>query len=400
MKWTNPEHQLDEIGLKYIGIKYIYLFGTDNDSEDMYNFLIWLGMDKDIKIYFVWDETEHEDEFVPNEFCGRKVIRYNNNSNATDIVEDINQSVVVLKKYGHTRRRDLLINKGIENIFYMIPEHNGRKNFVQNFVCIYMMYKYGKLVSHWTNYLLTSKCNLNCKYCLNYTEFIDNQRDVSFEDFKMHFDVLFSKFDYLYSLHFAGGEPLLTRELEKKLQYIIDNYGNRFYDFFIVTNGTIVPSDNILELIKEMNGWLFIDDYSDTVNLTKIDEICDKLNDKGIKYGIAKAPYWYNLDIDATHYDSYKEEELEFHKDDCHSYLHEFGEGNIYACCYQQYASRVGKVETTSDDYIQIAESTKMEILEFRQGYSKKGYTSLCKRCRGMGKDAFKVKPAVQIMRR
>ncbi len=51
------------------------------------------------------------------------------------------------------------------------------------------------------------------------------------------------------------------------------------------------------------------------------------------------------------------------------------------------------------NDYIDIASTPKMEILEFRQGYTKKGYVDLCGRCRGIGCNAKKIDVAVQIPR-
>lgn len=399
MIWNNRGHQLDELGKQYLKVKRLYLFGMDETSKKMLDFLEWLNLDKDFDIFFIWDKTEHESEIVPEVFCGKKVICYDSSSRAEDIVKDIDNSVVVLKSYGHTRRRDLLLDKGISNIFYMNHSHNNESNFVQNFVCIYMMYRHNILVSHWTNYLVTLKCNLNCHCCLNYTEFLSAPADVTFEDFTKHFDILFSKFDFLYSLHLVGGEPLLTKDLVQKIGWLKENYGNRIFEFFVVTNGTIIPSDEVINAIASLNGYLSIDDYGESVSNSKVQELTKKLCEKGLPYNIIKAPYWYDLAIQNTDYSQESEEFMEKHKDNCHKFLHEFADGRIYACCYQKYANRANLAKEEYTDYVEISNCSKMEILEFRQGYTEKGYTSMCRNCRGMGDCALQVEPAIQVPR-
>ncbi|GHT03221.1 hypothetical protein AGMMS50276_33270 [Synergistales bacterium] len=48
-------------------------------------------------------------------------------------------------------------------------------------------------------------------------------------------------------------------------------------------------------------------------------------------------------------------------------------------------------------DFIDIRMSTKKELLEYRYGYSEKGYVDMCRRCAGIGDGAKTCAPAVQI---
>ena len=394
MIWNNPGHELDDIGNVFLRIKNISIFGFDNTARKTYEFIKWLGIENDFAISFIWDETEHENEVVPESVCGKNIVVYNAESRAEDIIDTNENTIVVLKDREQTRRLDRIRKMGVKKIFFMNPSHLGKDNFVQNFICIYMMYKYGKLVSHWTNYLVTLRCNLNCRYCLNYNNHLSNPKDISMESFVNHFEILFNRFDYLYSLHFTGGETQLTRDLVKKIEYL-DKYRDRIFDFFIITNGTIIPNDDVIKAVKSLNGWFLIDDYSDSVSISKIGDIRNKLDKYEVNYIVSKAPYWLDLSIDSYNHEG----DLEKHKDHCHNYLHEFADGNIYACCYQQYAHRAGKGILEDSDFISIKEKSKMEILEFRQGYSQKGYTSLCHKCRGLGDTAKQVVVAEQIKR-
>jgi hypothetical protein len=222
-------------------------------------------------------------------------------------------------------------------------------------------------------------------------------KHITYENFKEHIDTIFSKFDYLYSLHFTGGEPLLVRDLPRFIRYLLENYKDRIFDFFIISNATIMPTEETLTAIKAINGSFLLDDYSATVPCSNIEGIKKILTAKKIDYTVNKAENWYDLDFENTDNGRFTEEELECYKDSCHSFLHEFAEKRIYACCYQQYAYRAGIGTLTANDYIDIATTSKMEILEFRQGYTQKGYIDFCRHCRGIGYNVKKVDAAVQM---
>jgi glycosyltransferase involved in cell wall biosynthesis/organic radical activating enzyme len=396
MKWTNPGHQLDELGERYLKVKNVYIYGIDERAKKAYDFLQWLGVVDEFNISFVLDITVLNKE-SNHIFCGKRIIAFQ-----TDLCPELRgapeESVVALPWIAQSNEREILEKIGLVNIFYLTPSHNRCDNFVQNFVCVWLMYRHGKLLSHWTNFVTTLKCNLNCKYCLNFNELLVNPKDVSFEEFKEHVDVIFSKFDYLYSLHFTGGEPILVKELPKFIRYIQENYKDRIFEFFIITNGTVMPNKELISAVKSLNGSFLVDDYSLSVPNTKVEEIKNILTEHDVCYAINNVQCWYDLDVENTNNSDLSEEELENYKDNCNSALHEFADKRIYACCYQQYASRAGiGISTSSNDYIELASTSKMEILEFRQGYTHKGHIDFCKRCRGIGANVKVVAAAMQI---
>ena len=395
MKWNNPGHQLDALGARYLSVKNLYIYGVDEKARDAYAVLQWLGVADAFNISFVLDITVFN-QSSEHQFCGRPVIPFQ--TTLCDRVRSApDESAVALPWIAQTNERAILEQIGLANLFYLIPSHNRQDNFIQNFVCVWLMYQHGKLLSHWTNFVVTTRCNLNCKYCLNFNESLENPKDVTFEDFKEHIDAIFSKFDSLYSLHFTGGEPLLVRELPRFINYLSENYRDRIFEFFVISNGTILPSEDTMAAVQAINGSFLIDDYSASVPNSKVEAIRQALQARGIGYKVNKADYWFDLDQDNVDYSLFSDEELTCYKDSCNSCLHEFADKKIYACCYQQYANRAGIGTLTTNDYINIATTSKMEILEFRQGYTKNGYVDFCKQCRGIGCNAKRVTPAIQI---
>ena len=397
MKWTNPGHQLDHLGERYLKVKNLYIFGVDEKAGNAYKLLQWLGVADEFNISFVLDITVIN-QGADRTFCGKPVIPFQ-----TELCDALRaapeECAVALPWIAQTAERAIMEELGADNIFYLLGSNNRRDNFVQNFVCVWLMYKHGKLLSHWTNFVTTSKCNLNCKHCLNFNEYITCPQDVPFDSFKAHIDAVFSKFDYLYSLHFTGGESLLVKELPRFIRYVQEAYGERIFDFFVITNGTVVPSEETFEAVKSMNGAFLVDDYSDSVSTTKVEAIKSACGAHGVGCTVNKADFWFDLDLENADYSGCTEEELERHKDSCNTFLHEIADGKIYACCYEEYANRVGIGTPDPSDSIDIAGASKMEILEFRQGYTRKGYVELCKHCRGIGDDSKKAAAAIQIPR-
>ena len=398
MKWTNPGHQLDELGAKYVQVRNLYIYGNDEKSKKAYECLCWLGIADEFKISFVQDITVFNRE-TDHTFCGKRIIPFQTVL-CDELKENPASAAVVLPWIAQTNERAILEKIGVSNIFYLLVSHNRRDNFIQNFLCVWLMYKHHRLLSHSTNFVTTLRCNLRCKCCLNFNNYIKDPQNVPFETFKKHIDLVFQKFDYLYSLHLCGGEPLVVKDLSRFIRYIEENYKDRVFEFFIITNGTIIPSEEVIAATKALNGRFLVDDYSATVATTKVKEIQELLANHNVDCQINKVDRWFDLAIESTDYSALTDAEMEQHKDSCNSYLQEFADGKIFACCYSIYANRAGVSASAPtgemEDYIDISKSSKMEILEYRQGYTRKGYVDMCRHCKGIGQDASFVPAAVQ----
>jgi len=395
MKWTNPGHQLDGLGARLLKVKNLYLYGVDGRAKDAYDFLQWLGVSEEFNISFVLDITVLNQEGSVRSFCGKRVIAFQ-----TELCDEMSaapeESLVALPYISQTAEREILSGLGIENIYFLSVSFDRRDNFIQNFVCVWFMYRHHKLVVHSQDYILTSRCNLNCKYCANFTEYIEKPYEMSFEEFKASIDAFFRKVDYLYSFHFCGGEPLLGKDLLKCIRYM-EKYRDRIFDLYMITNGTILPTEEVAAAMKALEGHFLIDDYSLSISNAKIAEIKDRLESHGVGYSVNAVDHWYNFDVLNTDNNGMSEDELERWRDGCNTFLYTLGEKKLYACCYAKYAERAGLNTIDPDDYIEIEGTSKMEFLEFIQGYTRRGYVSLCTHCLGLGGHAKRVAPAIQI---
>lgn len=87
-----------------------------------------------------------------------------------------------------------------------------------------------------------------------------------------------------------------------------------------------------------------------------------------------------------------------FHRDSCNQSWEELRGGRLYSCNYAAYAMVAGiageqDLEETFD-LKQVNETNKKELVEFRLGFTQKGYTEFCKKCRGFTPDNSETVPA------
>jgi len=401
MKWTNRGHELDDLGAKYLKMKRIYIWGAGKQGKRMCKLLCWLGLDKDFDLSFIDSESrlwntvcENFPIISPDEF-------FKTFNNQLDVLTISAEGIFfeLVKKYTCDFPSEYFID---------FAERLPERDFLRKFVSVYLMYKKGILLSPHTNYIITTICNLNCRGCLNFNKHIKMPAHESFESFKKHTEVVFSKFDYLASFHFSGGEVLTHKELPRFLRYINDTYGKQIFELFLVTNGTIIPSTELLETMRDTNCGVLLDDYRHSVplavkNYMKVKELFDQY---GIWYNTAKADYWYDLGISEKKTgENLTEQELAQRCSECNvKYFQDFFDGKIFGCCYIGYVNDMYPNKAAiytpdkENDYIEITETPKIEILEYRFGYTNKGYFELCRRCNKLHTEtSVKIPPAEQL---
>ena len=127
-----------------------------------------------------------------------------------------------------------------------------------------------------------------------------------------------------------------------------------------------------------------------------------KLDQYKIKYYINEADFWIDLAPEKTDYSKMTEQELIQHRTECSQSWQELRDGKLYNCNYASYATVAGIAgEQDNEEVFELKkhmEINKKELIEFRLGYSSKGYTNFCKKCRGFTPENNEiVKPALQV---
>lgn len=124
-------------------------------------------------------------------------------------------------------------------------------------------------------YYTTTNCTLACRECHSWIPYFHHRYGDNFDNFKLVIDKLLHAVDLIYYLRLQGGEPLITKDLDRMVAYACAQPQICYVQ--IITNGTLLPSDSLLQAMRNPKVLLSISDYS------HIPQVRDKLKIEAIK---------------------------------------------------------------------------------------------------------------------
>ena len=267
---------------------------------------------------------------------------------------------------------------------------------------VYAMYTQNRLILSSTCLIPGNACNLRCRDCLNFTTHLPSFEVRPVEEVKEDADILFRWVDYTMRFQISGGEPLMYPQLKELIAYIGSHYRKQIGQYETVLNGTVVPSDEVCQLMKQYDMMVYLDNYTEAIpkKMDRRQDIIQKLEKFGIRWIDNTVDEWFDLDIFHTDNRCMGEAGLAEYFDLCNNPWHYFERGRMYACNFARFAEKTGlhkEPEESSFDFTKMDESRKKELLEFTLNYNERGYVELCKRCAGWASiNCKKVPVAVQ----
>jgi len=225
---------------------------------------------------------------------------------------------------------------------------------------------------HFVEVIVTTKCNLRCRSCSNLIPEIQHKaEDVPFASFKRDFDLLMANFSHIYNVQIHGGEPLLHPEIDQILAYVL-TYKRKISLITIVTNGTVIPSQKLLDVISNRGVLIRASYYKLNEGLReKLKTICEN-NHISIrqfearKWHVFKNPEKENCTVS----------ELKMRFKQCPANMcPSCKNGKMYLC--SRLANIVTLKDGIEDDGIELSFSSKKGAVRFLQ----KDYSINCQYC-------------------
>lgn len=111
-------------------------------------------------------------------------------------------------------------------------------------------------------FYVTLRCNLKCKLCAVYAPYYKEPFHPTLEYLNQCIDQYFNIVERVRLFSISGGEPLLRNDLPLIINKI-HQYENRIDRLEIITNGTIIPSDELIDSLQQFRIQLnfLVDDY-------------------------------------------------------------------------------------------------------------------------------------------
>jgi len=142
------------------------------------------------------------------------------------------------------------------------------------------------------SFRITNRCTLKCKECAFLVPYHRNHYDFPIDNLISSLEALCRKIDGLLDLTINGGETFLYSALVVLLKKIVSI--SNIVNIVIVTNGTIIPSDEVLKLCADNAIRIRVSNYG--MHSDKIDafyERCKTFNVSVSEFQHAKM--WYKI---------------------------------------------------------------------------------------------------------
>ncbi len=382
MKTKSKGHEFDEMYKNILHKKKFYLFG----AGDYGNQFIKIMQDEINICGYIDNDKEKNGKFINGIPC----------CILNEAEKDPSIGIIVTMSQIARKAPIVQLNNENykENIDYFI---------IEEFLSVYYVYKYNKVYFSSISFLPSTICNLKCKHCLNFNPYAEKFYVREWEDLVRDVDLFFSCVDRIMLFHISGGEPMLYKHTAELIKYISDNYGERIDTLRTVTNGTVVPNKEMLETLSKCNVEVTVDDYRAAVPQynENFEQLISGLKKYNIRHYINSVDTWIDLAPERTDLSEYTEEDMQNHFNNCCQSWQELRDGKLYTCNYAAYAAVAGLCNDSKEekyDLQKFSPNKRKELIEFRLGYTEKGYTNFCRHCLGFSdKNTNIVLPAVQV---
>ena len=270
-----------------------------------------------------------------------------------------------------------------ESLHYLqkiAPQHSLLCHKAELFLRQYVL---NKTEIPYVEMFVTTRCNLRCKYCSNLIPYLTVKEDERFEDVTEDLRLLLEKVDCIYRLKIHGGEVFLHPELKSIVEFVDSQ--PKIKSVRIATNGSIVPSQEVLGCLANSKAVVQISDYSFTQN--KREELLKALTANGVKYIFLEGQEWRDMgEVAARKESSYEECSIKRCVSLC--------DGKIYLCSRTAIIAKLG---LCADEGINVGLPRREFAKELKKLYSGK-YSSACMMCDGDTERAQIIKAGEQIV--
>lgn len=254
------------------------------------------------------------------------------------------------------------------------------------------------LFLHLLGIVITEQCTLRCRDCANLMPYFSSpQRYDTFEIIES-IKRLAASVHCIGRLYLLGGEPFLHPELSKIITEAtkIEN----ILSVCIVTNGTIIPAEHVLETMAANIDYVRISNYGELSRRKK--ELAETLKKHHILFEMHGQPdrdWWYAVNKPQKRGRTEGENSHIFQQcifgNDCLSVM----KGEFRLCAYANSGAMLGMIPKNPLDYVDILDQTKTvaeigEMIKELRANTK--YLTACDYCIGTI-DAKAVRAAIQV---
>ena len=250
--------------------------------------------------------------------------------------------------------------------------------------------------------IVTNKCSLKCKKCAAGIQYFEHPQDMEYSQVVKDYNKMIELIDWIDDIVIIGGEPFLYDDLDKVIDGIFNNpqTKKKVGVIKIITNGTVIPNNKVLQAIKKNKIIIWISNYGDKSR--KLGELINILRQERIDYTVLPLQKWSDV-IQLNNEKTIQEDakRLKRRKDGCVTRCRTVAGGRFYLCSLLKSMDFLGIKPFGSGDYVDLYEDdarTKiMRMLDMNTPLHRA--FSFCYGCSKVDWDNASIKVAEQISR-
>ena len=235
-------------------------------------------------------------------------------------------------------------NDRIEERYNLISIENSLKSFFIDYNAVA-----DALTLKNVNFVVTQRCTLMCRNCSALMPYYEKPKDHNMVKILESVDRLFAFVDNVRSVNIIGGEPLVVKDLAPLINKL-HNYRSKIGELTMVTNGTVVPSDEVLTAMHHANLVVRISDYGKLSN--KLNELQKSLQSCNIRCDTKKDLIW-TIDYSMCEKSDFGEEIFS----NCDAYCSQVLDGKLYYCPFAAHGDELRAFPSDKNNYIDLFSS-------------------------------------------
>jgi hypothetical protein len=279
--------------------------------------------------------------------------------------------------------------------FYGVNEYLDQKT-INRKIAIYVAgcqrEETDKLNIKYVDIMITEACSMKCKDCSNLMQYYSNPKNSELNLLLNSVDKIMTCVDNLFEFRVLGGEPFMNKEIGRIVKHL-KKYQS-VSQIVIYTNGTIIPSKENLEELKDDKILLDITNYG--VLSRNHDRLIETLIREKIPF-LTTIPKW--TDSGRINFKKKTIKELEFMFKNCctNDYLTLLN-GKLYRCPFSANAMNLNAIPIKNNEYINLENENNNQILKekIRKLYYDLKYLTACNFCNGRDFTTPRIDAAIQ----
>lgn len=216
---------------------------------------------------------------------------------------------------------------------------------------------------------ITTKCSLKCKHCSYLMPYFNAQQHIDKNIVIKSVKILSKIVDTVNTFALVGGEPFLHPELNEICEEVGKIQNIKFKN--IITNGTIIPKIETLQILNKYRIAIFYSDYGDfSTKKQEIEYLCKKhdvLFRKAYNTLENSPSNWFATEYPEKHNRNTDHNVEKYAKcSACNIILN----GEFYICVYGAFGTKLNAIPKNASDYVDLL-NPNLTLNEIKNDFEK-----------------------------